>query len=160
MSRLILWFLCSCVLGSSAFAQASSARELPDAQIADLIARVKDVQASKLERGLPAIRFEDWVQARAGADAKSVSWTFRRGPASAMNNMGFPDCVDVHAMTKDGRSFFLSIGVSTDADQIMLFWLGGAVNLQHKSISLDHLSQLPRLLLTASQNSHPSEVQK
>ena len=154
LSQLVL------VIAATLAAQVSPSQDLTGDQTADLIAKVKNVPVSSLHRGLPAIRFEDWVKARAGADAQSVSWTFRRGPAEFRNSMALPDCVDVHAMTKDGRTFWLSIGVNTNTNRTILFWHHGAVNVQKKSVSLEHLSQLPRLLGEADQKSHPSEALK
>lgn len=48
--------------------KARSSGESTDSQTADLIARVKDVSASRLEKGLPTVRFEDWLRENAGPD--------------------------------------------------------------------------------------------
>ncbi|MGC2448063.1 MAG: hypothetical protein WA477_10495 [Candidatus Sulfotelmatobacter sp.] len=132
-----------------AFAQAGSLRESTEPQTVDLIARVKDVTASSLERSLPTVRFEDWVRANAGPD-----WTITWGFSQGAKNAGFPDSVDVRGETR------LSIGTTTTASQVLLFWLSGAANVQHKWVGLEHLSQLPRLLHSAGQRSHTSEAQK
>jgi hypothetical protein len=141
-------------------AEARSSRESTDPQAADLIARVKDASASGLERGLPAVRFEDWVRVNAGPDW-TLTWAFSPGPKNAANHMlDFPDSVDVRGDTKDGRYFRLSIGTTTNANQVFLFWLSGAANVRHRWVGLEHLSQLPRLLDHASQSSHVSEGRK
>jgi hypothetical protein len=150
----------ACLLASVVFAQAASPRKSIDPQSADLITRVKDVSASRLERGLPSVRFEDWVRVNAGPEW-TITWSFNQRPKSAANQMlDFPDSVDVRGDTKDGRYFRLSIGTTTNANQVLLFWLSGAANLQHGWVGLEHLSQLPRLLHHSSQNSHTSVGQK
>ena len=139
---------------SMVFAQAGSSRELTDPQNADLIARVKNLSASRLERGLPTIRFEDWVRASAGPDW-TITWGFSQGPKDAANHMLGFDSVDVRGDAKDGRYFRLSIGTATKVNQVLLFWLSGAAKVEHNRwVALEHLSQLPRLLHHASQSSH------
>jgi hypothetical protein len=136
--------------------EARSSRESTDPQTRDLIARVKDVPASSLERGLPAVRFEDWVRDSAGPDW-TITWSFTQGPKNESNHaLDFPDSVDVRGDTKDGRYFRLSIGTATNANQVFVFWLNGAANVQHGWVGLQHLSQLPRSLHRASQSSHTS----
>ena len=134
-------------------AEARSSRESTDLQTLDLIAKVKNVPASSLERGLPAVRFEDWVRDNAGPDW-TITWSFTQGPKNDSNHaLDFPDSVDVRGDTKDGRYFRLSIGTTTNANQILVFWLNGAVNVQHGWVGLQHLSQLPRSLHRASRSS-------
>jgi hypothetical protein len=127
-----------------------------DSQAADLIAAVKDVSASRLEKGLPVVRFEDWLRVNSGPDW-TTTWSFSQNSKNAPN---FPDSVDIRGDTKDGRYFRFSIGTTTNANHVLLFWLNGAVNVQHKWVGLEHLSQLPRLLHPATQNSHSSDGQK
>ena len=135
-------------------ARPGSSLESTDPPTADLVARVKDVSASRLERGLPTVRFEDWVRVNAGPDW-NITWGFSQGRKDAA--LDFPDSVDVRGDTKDGRYFRLSIGTTTTkANQVVLFWLSGAANVQHRWVGLEHLSQLPRLLHHASQSSHTS----
>lgn len=144
-----------CITTSVVFAQAGSSRESTNAQTADLVARVKSVSASSLERKLPTVRLEDWVRANAGPEW-TISWGFSEGAKEA----GFPDTVDVRGDTKDGRYFRLSIATTTTANQVVLFWLSGAANVQHRWVGLQHLSQLPRFLHNAGQRSHNSEAKK
>jgi hypothetical protein len=150
----------ACLLTCMVFAQAGSSRESTDSQTADLIARVKDVSVSTLEKGLPTIRFEDWVRENAGPDW-TITWRFSRA-SEELHSSGFdfPGSVDVRGDTKDGRYFRLSIGTATNANQVLLFWHSGAANVQHRWVGLEHLSQLPRLLHHASQSSHTSQAQK
>lgn len=150
----------TCLLTSVVFAQAGSSRESTDPGTADLIARVKDVSASGLERGLPTVRFEDWVRTTAGPDW-IFTWGYSQGPKNATNHaLDFPDTVDVRGDTKDGRYFRLSIGVTPNANQVLLFWLSGSAKVQHRWVGLKHLSQLSRLLNGAEQKAHASGVQK
>jgi len=136
--------------------EARSSRESTDPQTLDLIAKVKDVPASNLERGLPAVRLEDWVRDSAGPDW-TITWSFTQGPKNESNHaLYFPDSVDVGGDTKDGRYFRISIGTTTNTNQVLVFWLNGAVNLQHGWVGLQHLSQLPRSLHRASQSPHTS----
>ena len=140
-----------------ATAKAPSSAESTDSQNAALIAQVKDLSVSRLEKGLPAVRFEDWVRTNAGPDW-NLTWSFTRGPRDAANRVVFPDSVDVRGDTKDGRYFRLSIETTTtNANQLLLFWLSGAVNVHHKWVGLEHLSQLPRSLHHASQSPHAFE---
>ena len=141
-------------------AKAPSSLELTDPQkTADLIARVKDVSASGLEKGLPTVRFEDWVRENTGPDW-TLTWRFSRAYEVHFSGFDFPGSVDVRGDTKDGRYFRLSIGTATNANQVLLFWHSGAANVQHRWVGLQHLSQLPQLLHHASQSSHTSEGQK
>jgi len=141
-------------------AKAPSSPESADSQTADLIVRVKDVSVSRLEKGLPEVRFEDWVRVNTGPDW-NLTWGFSQGPKDAANPaLDFPGSVDVRGDTKDGRYFRLSIGTTTNANQVLLFWLSGAANVQHRWVGLEHLSQLPRLLHPAGQSSHTSAGQK
>ena len=134
-------------------AEARSSRESTDPQTLDLIAKVKNVPASSLERGLPAVRFEDWVRDNAGPDW-TITWSFTQGPKNDSNHaLDFPDSVDVRGDTKDGRYFRLSIGTTTNANQVLVFWLNGAANVHHGWVGLQHLSQLPRSLHRASRSS-------
>ena len=136
--------------------EARSSRESTDPKTLDPIARVKDVPASSLEKGLPAVRFEDWVRDSAGPDW-TITWSSTPGPKNESNHaLDFPDSVDVRGDTKDGRYFRLSIGTTTNANQVFVFWLNGAANVQHGWVGLQHLSQLPRSLHRASQSSHTS----
>ncbi len=150
----------SCLLTSVVFGQVGSSRESTDPQAADLIARVKNVSASGLEKGLPTVRFEDWVRTTAGPDW-TFTWGYSRGPKNATNHaLDFPDTVDVRGDTKDGRYLRLSIGVTTNANQVLLFWVSGSVKVQRRWVGLEHLSQLPRSLNGAVQKAHSSGVQK
>ena len=136
--------------------EARSSRESADSQTLDLISKVKDVPASSLERGLPAVRLEDWVRDNAGPDW-TITWSLTQGPKNESNHaLDFPDSVDIRGDTKDGRYFRLSIGASTNANQVFVYWLNGAANIQHGWVGLQHLSQLPRSLHRASQRSHTS----
>jgi len=158
VARGLFW---ACLLASVVFVQACSSRESTEQpQIVDMVARVKDVSASQLEKGLPSIRFEDWVRVNAGPDW-TITWSFSQGPKNGANHaVDFPDSVDVRGDTKDGRYFRLSIGTTTTASQVLLFWLNGAVNVQHKWVGLEHLSQLPRVLRGARESSRTAKRQK
>lgn len=123
--------------------------ESTDSQTADLIARVKDVPVSTLEKGLPAARFEDWVRENTGPDW-TTTWRFNRADELHSAGLDFIGSVDVRGDTADGRYFRLSIGTATNAKQVLLFWHSGAVNIRHRWVGLEHLSQLPRVLHHAS----------
>lgn len=157
MTRVAGLILLAALAGAAISAQVSS--PLTDAQVADLIARVKSVQASKLEKGLPTVRFEDWVRENAGPHW-TVTWGFSRAYELHSSGLDFPGSVDVRGDTKDGRYFRLSIGTATNANQVLLFWHSGAANVQHRWVALQHLSQFPQLLHNASRSSHTSEGQK
>lgn len=153
----LLW---TCLLTSMVLAQAGSSRQSPDPQAADLIARVKNVSASGLEKGLPAVRFEDWVRTTAGPDW-TFTWSYSQGPKNATNHaLDFPGSVDVRGDTQDGRYLRLSIGVTTNANQVLLFWLSGSAKVQRRWVGLEHLSQLSHSLNGAVQKAHSSGVQK
>lgn len=138
---------------------AGSSRGSTDLQTADLIARVKDVSASKLDKGLPAIRFEDWVRENAGPDW-TIRWGFTQGGKDVANHVLDSGSVDVRGDTQDGRYFRVSIGTTTTTDNVFLFWLNGAANVHHRWVGLEHLSQLPQVLHHVSQSSHTSAGQK
>jgi hypothetical protein len=143
----------------SAGAKFPSSPESSDAQNADLISRVKNASVSGLEKGLPTVRFEDWLRENSGPDW-TISWSFTQGAKDPAAHVLDSGSVDVRGDTKDGRYFRLSIGTTTTTDRVLLFWLSGAANVQHRWVGLGHLSQLPRLLHHASQSSHTSERQK
>jgi len=130
-------------------AKARPSPESTDSQTADLIARVKDVSVSKLEKGLPTVRFEDWVRENAGPDW-TLSWGFTQGGKDVANHVLDSGSVEVRGDTEDGRYFRISIGTTTTSDNVFLFWLNGAANVHHRWVGLEHLSQLPRLLHHAS----------
>jgi hypothetical protein len=154
--RSLFW---ACLLTSVLFAQTGPSRESTDSQTADLIARVKDVSVSRLEKGLPAVRFEDWVRENTGPDW-TITWNFNRATKVHASGLDFIGSVDVRGDTKDGRYFRLSIGTATNDNQVLLFWHSGAANVQHKWVGLQHLSQLPRSLHHTSPSSHTSPGQK
>ncbi len=155
--RGLVW---TCLLTSVALAQAGSSPESADPQAAGLIARVKNVPVSGLEKGLPTVRFEDWVRTTAGPDW-IFTWGYSQGLKNATNHaLDFPDTVDLRGDTKDGRYLRLSIGVTTNANQVLLYWLSGSAKVQHQWVGLQHLSQLPRVLNRAGQKAHSSGVQK
>lgn len=139
--------------------KAPSSGESTDSQTADLIARVKDVSVSRLDKGLPTVRLEDWLRENAGPDW-TTTWRFTRADELHASGLDFIGSVDVRGDTKDGRYFRVSIGTATNANQILLFWHSGAANVQHRWVGLQHLSQLPRVLHPVSQSSHTSEGQK
>lgn len=114
--------------------------------------------ASSLEKGLPAVRFEDWVHENAGPDW-TITWSFTQGGRDAAAHVLDSGSVDIRGDTKDGRYFRLSIGTATTKDQIFLFWLSGAANVQHNWVGLEHLSQLPRRLHHTSQGAHTLDGQ-
>jgi hypothetical protein len=143
----------------SAGAKIPSSRESTDTETVDLIARVKDASVSGLEKGLPTVRFEDWVRENTGPDW-TITWRFVQAYKVHSSGFDFPGSVDVRGDTKDGQYFRLSIGTATNANQVLLFWHSGAANVQHRWVALQHLSQLPRLLHHASQSSHTSVGQK
>lgn len=155
---LSLSFSCQSRL-DSAGAKVPSSPESTDAQNAGLIARVKDASVSGLEKGLPTVRFEDWLRENSGPDW-TISWSFTQGAKDPAAHVLDSGSVDVRGDTKDGRYFRLSIGTTTTTDRVLLFWLSGAANVQHRWVGLEHLGQLPRLLHRASQSSHTSERQK
>ena len=144
---------------NSAGAKVRSSPESIDAQNADLIARVKDASVSGLEKGLPTVRLEDWLRENSGPEW-TISWSFTQGAKDPAAHVLGSGSVDVRGDTKDGRYFRLSIGTTTTTDQVLLFWLSGAVNVQNRWVGLEHLGQLPRLLHPVSQSSHTSERQK
>ena len=139
--------------------KSTSSEKSTDSQSADLIARVKDVSVSRLEKGLPTARFEDWLRENAGPDW-TTTWRFNRADKLHAAGLDFIGSVDVRGDTKDGRYFRLSIGTATNANQVLLFWHSGAVNVQDRWVGLEHLSQLPRLLHHASPRPHTTEGQK
>ena len=86
------------------------------------------------------LRFEDWVRVNARPDW-TITWAFTQCPKDAANHkLGF-DSVDVRDDTKDGRYFRLSIGTTTNASQILLFWLSGLRTFSIGGSRWIHLSQ-------------------
>lgn len=150
---------CACLLTSVVFAQAGSSRESTNPQAGDLIARVKDVSMSKLQKGLPDIRFEDWVRANAGPEW-ALTWRFVQGPKDAANHTVEFDSVEVRGDTKEGQYFRLTIGTTLNANQVLLFWHSGAANVHNRWVGVEHLSQFPPLLHRTSQASHASSGKK
>lgn len=110
MNRLaVLSLVCSSFLGALATAQVST---LTDTQVADLIAQIKNMPAARLEKGLPATRLADWLQAQTGPEGK-IGWAFRHDPAVGTRGLqAFPDSVEADGALKDGRTFFVMIDVS------------------------------------------------
>ena len=140
MKRLVILIsLLVGILGSFASAQAGVPQELADARRADLISKVQNMPASKLDKKLPAIRLADWLQAQGGQDAR-IAWAFRSA-AGTPESRNSPDCVEVVATLKNDRSFMVMIAVGKDALQPSL-QSGWVIISPHETIDLERLSDL------------------
>jgi len=137
-----------CFVSAFALSQASVPPQPTDAQIADLITKVQNMPASKLDRKLPAIRLADWLQGQGGPDAKLV-WVFRHDPSTGTRDAhGLQDCVEADATLSDGRTFFVMIDVGTDPHRprVRDVSVMAARDLIEESL---RLSDLPRVLKTS-----------
>jgi hypothetical protein len=149
--RQVIWgLLCIGILGASACAQGS-------AQIVELIARVKNMPVSKLDAALPATRLEDWLQTQAGPDGR-IGWDFRSSDVVDIQAR-FPDCVEVDATLKDGRSFFVLIDVGPKG-QHPRFYSADVITSKNHMADVHRLSDLPRVLRKTNQNPGRSEVKQ
>jgi hypothetical protein len=149
--------LLTAVLTAVAVAQTGVSRDSTSPEVAEAIARVKNVPASNLQKGLPTTRFEDWVKGTAGPDTQ-LDWSFNRGATGPTFQL--PDLITVHAVTKNRQEFWLTIASQTSADRVVLFWHEGLIVTKQKSVAVEHLNQLPGFLHRTSQSVKSSGVQK
>ena len=138
-----LSLLCLCLAGITVFAQKSP---VIDSSVSELITKVKSVPASHLDKKLPAVRLEDWLQAQAG-NSGSLGWVFRHDPAAGtVHKNGFPDCVEVDGKLKSGRGFVVLIDVGTDAEHPRIRNIAVVVPSRGYAAGVSKLSGLPDAL--------------
>jgi hypothetical protein len=154
----VIAVVCSSVLGAWTFAQERAPQKLPDAHVADSIARVKDLPASKLDECLPATRLADWLQAAGGPDAK-INWAYVK---AAADSHGHPDHVEAVATLNHDQTFFVAIALVPDVRHPS-FESGWVIVSQVGDVELERLSDLPAAidkLREKNQKLVPSEAQR
>jgi hypothetical protein len=157
--RLSLCFVCCSIFCIALSAQVNAPGQPTDARVADLIAQVKNMPASKLDAALPSTKLEEWLQAQAGPDAK-IGWAFRSVPQDAKAGAhGAPACVEAVATLNDGRSFWVLIDVSTNPDHPRLFDANVLTGKTEMS-EVRRLHDLPRVLRQTSHDPDHSEAQR
>jgi len=130
-----------------------SAQATPtNARDSKLIARVKQVQVSQLDRNLPPISFEKWLQVEAGADAKfhwEVNDCGEQTGTAPDRGRDFPVCVEADAAMKDGRSIVIMIAVGSSkkspAGKPALYF--AQLITPHETINVRELSDFPAALM-------------
>jgi hypothetical protein len=162
MGRLILWLLCSCVLGASASAQANVPRELTDAEAVEIgaaINNVKKLPAHRLDRRLPKVALADWLEAQTGPDAKT-NWVYRSDPAAGSAGwQRLPDAVEADITLNDRQSIVVQVAVTHCGRQIVgcqrhvpsvfrIYVITGknATTGKFESAELGRMSDLPHFL--------------
>jgi hypothetical protein len=162
MGRLILYLLCSCVLGASACAQANTPRQLTAAESAELdgiINRVKNLPAHWLDRRLPKVTLAEWLQAQAGPDAR-MNWVLRYDQsAGGPGSDGPPNVVEADTVLNDRQAIVVQVAVTHCDRQIVgchrhvpsVFRIDvitgkNATTGRFESTELDRLRDLPRFL--------------
>lgn len=140
---LILSVLGSGILSLTIMGQVSSAPSaLTDAQVGAIIAKIQSMPVSKLDRKLPKISLQNWLQAQAGPDAK-IAWAFED------NGHPKPDCVQTNVLLKDGRSLFLEIDVGTNSSRPRVYYASViATRTQAQASKLHDLEQVLRQTAT------------
>ena len=125
-----------------------------------LIEQVKQMPASRLDRGLPRVSFAKWLQAEAGPDAR-ISWVLRYAKATDTDGgRDFPTCVEADAMMETGRSIVILIGVGRPGkigDRKAFVYRADLLD-QHDSIGLNHLRDIPAALSRFQRTASHSEV--
>jgi len=137
---MILISLCAGILASFASAQAGTPQQLTDAQLADLVAKVQNMPASKLDKNLPSGRLVDWLQAQGGPGAR-IAWDFRT-TAGTHPPDSMPNYVEAVATLKKDQSFMVSIEVGKD-ERRPSFHSGWVIIGRNNYIELERLSDLP-----------------
>ena len=148
--------VCGVVLGLLASPQVF-AQQLT-AEKAELIAKVQNTPASRLDKKLPAVRLADWLQAQGGPDAR-IAWAFR-STAGTPESRSFPDCVEAVATLKNDQSFMVMIAVGADARHPSL-QSGWVIISRHEIIDLERIRDLPGAMAKlnkANENSSHTEA--
>lgn len=137
----VLCLICATLVGEGALAQVAAPADLTDAQVSDLITSVRTLTASKLDRKLPAIPFEEWLRTEAGPGAR-LSWAFDSGG-------GMPDRVEINIALQDGRSIYLLVTVAAKSSRQRVYHAG--VLIGREEIELHRLHDLTNTLRDTSQ---------
>ena len=161
---MVLVMFLATILASQASAQVAlpvtTPQSLTDVQVGALIEQVKQMPASRLDRGLPRVSFAKWLQAEAGPDAR-ISWVLRYAKATHMDGgRDFPTCVEADAMMETGRSIVILIGVGRPGkieDRRPFVYRTDLLD-QHDSIGLNHLRDIPAALSRFQRTASHSEV--
>jgi len=137
--------VCTCLVR----AQVSTPESLTDAQLVEVVGRVKQAPASGLDSALPAIAFAKWLEMEAGPGSK-IGWALRY-PAvdSGEARSEVPTCVEADAVMKDGRSIIVFIAVGTPGmvgDHKARVFRVDLMKQEEDVVSLHHLREIPKTL--------------
>ena len=152
MKRLVILGSLPLLLGSLPMFSQTTHEPFTDAQATQLIQRVQNMPASKLDARLPSTRLADWLRVQLG-DRGQATWTLRYAPSDESRQVsGFPDCVEMDAMINGNESVVMLIAVGHSSRQTpYLFDLDVTTGKntdtgKPESSELNHLSDLPSFL--------------
>ncbi len=111
-----------------------------------MIQNVQNLPAMKLDKKLPDIRLQEWLQSLVGVNVE-IHWVMRYVPAEDREGPApeFPDCVEADATLQDGRSFFVMV-VPEQRAKPAYFRSGALIKNKRTHGDMNRLSDLPRLL--------------
>jgi hypothetical protein len=140
--------LCVVVLAGVARPQVRTPESLTDEQLAQIIQRVQQTPASRLDSALPTMGFAEWLEMEAGQGAK-IGWALRYPDVdSGEARREVPTCVEADAIMKNGWSINIFIAVGTRGmvgnHKVFVFKVG--LMKQREIMSLGHLRELSSAL--------------
>jgi len=148
MTRLAASAVCLIVSSLSGSAQTAGTK----ARDAKLITHAKQGPGSQLDRTLPSVSFEKWLQVEAEADAKfqwEVNDCGEQSGTATEEAHDFPMCVEADVAMKDGRSIVIMIAVGTSQKSAVgkpeLYF--PQLITPRETINLRQLSDFPAALL-------------
>jgi len=152
MKRLVILGSLSLLLGSLPIFSQTTLEPFTGAQVTQLIQRVQNMPASKLDERLPSTRLADWLRVQLG-DRGQTTWTLRYAPSDESRRVsGFPDCVEMDAMINSNESVVMLIAVGHSSRPTPYLFELDVMSRRDRntgrlqSSELNHLSDLPSFL--------------
>lgn len=136
MKRFAIGLICICTIYARAFSQSRPKQDPSEAAIADTIAKVRNISASKLDKRLPHARLQDWLQTQTGSRGR-IAWAYQY----ASDGSDPRACVQAVLTLNKDQSFLVSID-----GQDLSFESGWVILGKQQSINLTRLSDLPNAL--------------
>ena len=155
--RMLLGVMAGCLLAGASFAQTSYPHQANGRQVEDLIVKVQSMPTSSLDKRLPAVSLQQWLQALAGKGGR-ISWVFR--PGTTVKKVHDPDCIEVDGASQTGRTFVVLIDVGTDVDHPRVFRAAVIITNKGYAAGVNRLSDLPDALRKSYPDISSLEVQR
>jgi hypothetical protein len=151
-------FLCAILVSAKSYSSDDAA----------LITQLKKLSVSKLDPALPAVRFDQWLRAEAGSDARyqwEVNDCGEQTGAPGQNPYEIPTCVDADAWLKDGREIVIMIAVTRSAaapgqkQSLTVVYFAQLITTRER-ITIKQLSDFPAALVRTHEPPSNPEIAK